>query len=528
MNTGKRYKSALDEYINKVYILILLIVPGACQCAGLLYTTEKIIGLYPTVSWLALIIFDLTCLIYLVIGIYFVKTGFADGLVSAEKLKAAKIFLVIIMFTQYNFILYMIPSTEFWGYALLFVIAVAFFIDLKTVIITALEITLSLAVSWCIKGSILLPVKDELFLPNLISRIVCLILSLLFIVILTYLVRHFLVNAKKDEMERNTEQVKNVLVAIQSLSENLYTAGISLSQVSKNENIAAEKLAVTSAQLVQNNNQLSLKTDESMSNLGDLSKWERVVTENVQKVEDTSRNLLNKSKENEKLLNDLHTINGEVSESMGITTTITRTLSEAVQEIGVTLNLINDISSSTNLLALNASIEAARAGEAGKGFAVVATEVGNLANSTQESLKVVQEVIERVQQNVNDITAQVQNNAAKLDTQNEYFANVFKYMKDISELLKVSVDTIESMEVAHNKQADVIKETIIINQDIAESVKNENEQFNSINAMAKSNANDTAEVATQANIINDMVDKMTKLLEQGKESSRFYACLFSY
>ena len=216
-------------------------------------------------------------------------------------------------------------------------------------------------------------------------------------------------------------------------------------------------------------------------------------------------------------MNDLHIINGEVSESMGITTTITRTLSEAVQEIGVTLNLINDISSSTNLLALNASIEAARAGEAGKGFAVVATEVGNLANGTQESLKVVQEVIERVQQNVNDITAQVQNNAAKLDTQNEYFANVFKYMKDISELLKVSVDTIESMEVAHNKQADVIKETIIINQDIAESVKNENEQFNSINAMAKSNANDTAEVATQANIINGMVDKMTKLLEQGKE-----------
>ena len=34
---AKKYLSALDEYINKVYILILLIVPGACQCAGLLY-----------------------------------------------------------------------------------------------------------------------------------------------------------------------------------------------------------------------------------------------------------------------------------------------------------------------------------------------------------------------------------------------------------------------------------------------------------------------------------------------------------
>ena len=72
MNAQRKYKTALDEYINKVYVLILLIVPGACQCAGLLYTTEKIFGLFPTVSWTALIIFDITCLLYLFIGIYFV------------------------------------------------------------------------------------------------------------------------------------------------------------------------------------------------------------------------------------------------------------------------------------------------------------------------------------------------------------------------------------------------------------------------------------------------------------------------
>ncbi|MDE6185448.1 MAG: hypothetical protein K2G39_08505, partial [Lachnospiraceae bacterium] len=88
---------------------------------------------------------------------------------------------------------------------------------------------------------------------------------------------------------------------------------------------------------------------------------------------------------------------------MRATTDVASKLSDAVKEIGVTLKLISDISSSTNLLALNASIEAARAGEAGKGFAVVATEVGNLANSTQDSLKEVETVIARVQNNVKEI-----------------------------------------------------------------------------------------------------------------------------
>jgi hypothetical protein len=45
--------SALDCYINSVYKLVLLLVPGACQCAGLTYTFEKFMGWMPSVSWLA-------------------------------------------------------------------------------------------------------------------------------------------------------------------------------------------------------------------------------------------------------------------------------------------------------------------------------------------------------------------------------------------------------------------------------------------------------------------------------------------
>ena len=483
--------------------------------ATVMFNTEKMFGLYHTVPWLATIGLGIMDATFFVIAILIIKSSFdQDGYLKEGRLKIGKTFSVIVLVLQWNYLLYMLPTRTFWGFLFFFLILMAFFLDIKMLLASGLMCMVSLFIGWFMRGTDLLPVKDELFLSDIIMCLVALVLSLSGLIIFVFFVAHFLVSAKKDELEKNNEHVNSVLAAVQELSGKLYTAGSALSQISGNESASAQELASTSEQLVTGSNLLSAKTDESMDNLSELSKWETVVAENVEKVEDTSKNLLDKSEQNEKLLNDLSLINSEVSRSMNATTSITEKLSEAVQEIGATLNLISDISSSTNLLALNASIEAARAGEAGKGFAVVATEVGNLANNTQESLKDVQTVIERVQQNVAEITEQVKENSEKLGKQNEYFSNVFNGMQDMTGFLNVSVAAIKAMGDAHREQAEVIKNTVLINQDIAESIRNENEQFSAISAMAESNASDTVEVATQANAINDMVQEMSSLLKK--------------
>ena len=66
--------------------------------------------------------------------------------------------------------------------------------------------------------------------------------------------------------------------------------------------------------------------------------------------------------------------------------------SRSVDRISALTKDILSISSSTDLIAINASIEAARAGAAGKGFAVVAQEIRKLADSCAETANHIQAV----------------------------------------------------------------------------------------------------------------------------------------
>jgi len=72
-------------------------------------------------------------------------------------------------------------------------------------------------------------------------------------------------------------------------------------------------------------------------------------------------------------------------------------LSEDINQI---LELINNISSKTNMLGLNAAIEASRAGESGRGFSIVANEIRKLSLSSKETVSKIKEITSHIQSSV--------------------------------------------------------------------------------------------------------------------------------
>jgi methyl-accepting chemotaxis protein len=206
-------------------------------------------------------------------------------------------------------------------------------------------------------------------------------------------------------------------------------------------------------------------------------------------------------------------INGEESESMGLTNKEIEKLTNISNNIGEIVVAIDSIAEQTNLLALNAAIEAARAGEAGKGFAVVADEIRKLAEQTNRETDKISNLIENVKQGVNN----VRNGGVVVNKKVEVGLK-------LSQLSRENINKITDFAL---KNSSDIKE---ISSSVNEQVTASNEVTGAIDTIAQSSIDieslslTTTEISTNIktsllekqeliNSLNELVDNLKKDLD---------------
>ena len=100
--------------------------------------------------------------------------------------------------------------------------------------------------------------------------------------------------------------------------------------------------------------------------------------------------------------------------------------------------VVNDISTKTNLLSINAAIEAARAGESGKGFSVVAAEIKKLAETAKHAATMIESLIIKNADNLdnfkNEITKSVEEVKRTAQLVREISANSIEQSSSINQI----------------------------------------------------------------------------------------------
>lgn len=301
-----------------------------------------------------------------------------------------------------------------------------------------------------------------------------------------------------EKMKELTQSLGNIVGRIRNSSDTMSANSYELNDTSSQTLAANNEISKAVEDVAEGSTGMASSISKINENLEEMSRETKDINESVDEI----RNQTAAVQDSSKIMNDKIKSMQDSSHKMddGISAISKRieTVNTTVDKVSNIVSVIEEISSETNLLSLNASIEAARAGDAGKGFAVVAQEIRVLSDNTNTELENIKQIISSLVEEcrycvqasgtiVEDNAKQKEEIKAVLDefgALDEQIQKTAEKADEIEELVTAMIELNDDITKSSNSLTDVSAANAAATEEMNANIEELNAMMNGVAEMA--------------------------------------------
>lgn len=300
-----------------------------------------------------------------------------------------------------------------------------------------------------------------------------------------------------EKMKELTQSLGNIVGRIRNSSDTMSANSYELNDTSSQTLAANNEISKAVEDVAEGSTGMASSISKINENLEEMSRETKDINESVNEIKNQTTAVQDSSKIMNDKIKSMQDSSHKMDDGISAISKRIETVNTTVDKVSNIVSVIEEISSETNLLSLNASIEAARAGDAGKGFAVVAQEIRVLSDNTNTELENIKQIIsslvEECRYCVQASGTIVEDNAK----QKEEIKAVLDEFGALDELIQKTAEKADEIE-------ELVTAMIELNDDITKS-------SNSLTDVSAANAAATEEMNANIEELNAMMNGVAEM-----------------
>ena len=307
------------------------------------------------------------------------------------------------------------------------------------------------------------------------------------------------------KMKELTQSLGSIVGKIRNSSDTMSSNSYELNDTSSQTLAANNEISKAVEDVAEGSTGMAASISKINENLLEMSNETKDINASVDEIKNQTVAVQDSSKIMNDKIKSMQDSSHKMDEGISAISKRIETVNTTVDKVSNIVSVIEEISSETNLLLLNASIEAARAGDAGKGFAVVAQEIRVLSDNTNTELENIKQIIsslvEECRYCVQASGTIVEDNAK----QKEEIKAVLDEFGSLDEQIQKTAEKADEIE-------ELVTAMIELNDDITKS-------SNSLTDVSAANAAATEEMNANIEELNAMMHGVSEMAEHMNNES---------